>query len=92
MNVPDFHLLAQVAECLSGSGLRADWAALCHNKCYAEHQAELQHCVDQLVQNGRYQQALKFVSLVGLPKDSVVIAQVSVSYTTVLCLQMDYNP
>jgi hypothetical protein len=29
---------------------------------------------------GRYQQGLDFVTLVGLPKESVVIAQVSITY------------
>lgn len=84
VNVPDFHLLAQLAECLSGSGLHAGWASLCKNKTCSEYQAELQHCIDQLTEVGRYQQGLEFVTLVGLPKDSVVIAQVSVTYA--LCL------
>ena len=92
MNVPDFHLLAQLAECLSGSGLHVDWAALCGEKSSTKYQAELQHCVDQLVESGRYQQGLDFVTLVGLPKDSVVIAQVSISYRAILCLQKDYIP
>jgi hypothetical protein len=77
VNVPNFHLLAQLAECLSGSGLQVDWTALCGNKSYTKYQAELQHCIDQLVERGRYLQGLDFVTLVGLPKDSVVIAQVS---------------
>jgi hypothetical protein len=92
VNVPDFHLLAQLAECLSGSGLRVDWTALCGNKNCTEYQAELQHCIVQLVESGRYQQGLDFVTLVELPKDSVVIAQVSLSHTAILCLQKDYIP
>ncbi|KDR22519.1 hypothetical protein L798_02233, partial [Zootermopsis nevadensis] len=75
MSACDFKLLAQLAECLEGTGVLADWVALCHDKGCTEYQAELKHCVDQLVENGRYQQGLDFVSLVGLPKDSVMIAQ-----------------
>jgi hypothetical protein len=81
VNFPDFKLLAQLAECLAGSGLHADWAALCCDRSAAEHQAELKHCIDQLLEIGQYQQGLDFVTLVGLPKDSVVIAQVSIIYT-----------
>jgi hypothetical protein len=44
------------------------------------------------VESGRYQQGLDFVTLVGLPKDSVVIAQVSLSHTAILCLKKDYIP
>jgi hypothetical protein len=56
------------------------------NKTCSEYQAELQHCIDQLMEVGRYEQALEFVALVGLPKDSVVISQVSV--TNALCLHV----
>jgi hypothetical protein len=85
VNVPDFHLLAQLAECLSGSGLQADWTSLCKDKTSSEYQAELQHCIDQLMEVGRYQQGLDFVTLVGLPKESVVIAQVSITYALCEC-------
>jgi hypothetical protein len=81
VNVPDFNLLAQLAECLSGSGLHANWAALSCNKSCTEYQEELQHCVNHLVEVGRYQQGLDFVTLLGLPRDSVVIAQVSIPHT-----------
>jgi hypothetical protein len=77
VNVPDFKLLAQLAECLADTGLHADWAALCRDKSCTEYQAELKHCIEQLVEIGRYQRGLDFVTLVGLPKDSIVIAQVS---------------
>jgi hypothetical protein len=86
VSVPDFHLLAQLAECLSGSGLHADWTLLCKNKNSTEYQAELHHCIHQLMEAGRYQQGLDFVMLVGLPKETVVIAQVSITYA--LCFHV----
>ncbi|PSN58102.1 hypothetical protein C0J52_06504 [Blattella germanica] len=75
VNAPDFSLLANVAECLSGSGVHADWATLCHSKTSSDYQAELQQCLHRLIEVGKYQQALEFSKLVGLPKDSIVVAQ-----------------
>jgi hypothetical protein len=90
VNTPDFKLLAQLAECLAGTGLHADWYTLCRDKSCAEYQTELQHCIDQLVEIGRYEEGLHFVSLVGLSKDSVVIAQVSVSCIQSFIVQKGY--
>ena len=80
VNAPDFKLLAKVAECLSDSRVHADWVALCSSDTCPEYQSELEKCLDQLVQVGKYQQALDFSMLVGLPKDTVLIAQVSVVF------------
>ena len=77
---PDFQLLAKIAECLSGSGVHADWITLYHSKFSSDYQKELERCLDQLVEAGKYQQALDFSVLVGLPKDCVLIAQVSINF------------
>jgi hypothetical protein len=92
VKVPDFNLLAQLAACLSGSGLHADWTSLCKNKTCSEYQAELQHCIDQLTEIGRYQQDLEFMALVGVPKDSIVIAQISVTYALSFSGRRDLFP
>ncbi|XP_069672308.1 spatacsin [Periplaneta americana] len=94
VEVPDFSLLAQLAKCLSGTEVHANWAALCRNKSSTEYQEELQHCVDQLVTVCSYQEALQFVSLVELPKDSVILAQWSHEFNKIdqmTCSQTDID-
>ncbi|KAJ4434547.1 hypothetical protein ANN_23109, partial [Periplaneta americana] len=94
VEVPDFSLLAQLAKCLSGTEVHANWAALCRNKSCTEYQEELQRCVDQLVTVGSYQEALQFVSLVELPKDSVILAQWSHEFNKIdqmTCSQTDID-
>ncbi|KAJ9593528.1 hypothetical protein L9F63_014921, partial [Diploptera punctata] len=75
VTMPDFQVLAKVADCLSDSGVSADWVALCSTNTSAEYQEELYRCLCQLVEVGNYQQALNFSTLVGLPEDSILISQ-----------------